>query len=179
MTTIEQSSVAAALDALDATAGHWTIDPVTSTFELRGRYVFGAAVTARFAIGSGSVEIAADRSAIEGTLLLDAESLNSGIALRDQHLRERRSALDVERFPTIRFDLERITPGRGGTFAIAGAVTIREVTQPVELQVDVHVYAEHAHLAVTGTVQHRAFKIPMPALGRDLTVHARLRAVPA
>lgn len=172
------SPLAPVLEALGATADAWTIDPAASTFELRGRYVFGPAVTARFAVVSGCVEISPDRSDITGNLLLDADSLRSGIGLRDQHLRERRSALDVERYPTIRFDLDRAAPGRATTFDIWGRVTIRDITRPVQLRIDARVVGDHAELTATGDLEHRPFKIDMPVLSRHLRVHARLRAVP-
>jgi len=178
MTDIQQPPVAVALDTLGATAKHWTIDAASSTFELHGRYLFGPAITARFAVFFGSVEVDDDRSAISATLLLDAATLNSGIALRDEHIRERRNALDVHRYPFIRFDLERATPATGDAFDIDGSVTIRDITQPVALHVDARVTAEGADLSVTGTVDHRPFKVFMPALSRNLTVHAQLRAIP-
>ena len=170
-------SLATELDALGVSDDRWIIDPVASTFELRGRYVFGPAVTARFAIDSGRVDIRSDRSGINGTLLLDATSLDSGIGIRDQHLRERRRALDVDRFPTIRFELDRAAPGRQSTFEIRGRVTLRDLTRPVELSVDARLDGEGAELVVTGDLEHRPFKVGMPALGRHLAVHARLRAV--
>lgn len=177
MSTIQQSAVAAALDTLGATADHWTIDPQASTFEVRGRYLFGPAVSARFKVFSGSVNISDNRSAIGATLLIDASTLNSGISMRDKHARDRSSALDVERFPFIRFDLEHAMPGVDATFDITGNVTLRAVTRPVDLHVDAKVYAEHAHLSVTGNVDLRAFNIHTP-LRRHMTVHARLRAIP-
>lgn len=172
------SMLAPVLEALGATADAWTIDPAASTFELRGRYVFGPAVTARFAVASGHVELSPDRSDITGNLLLDAASLRSGIELRDQHLRERRRALDVDRYPTIRFDLDRAAPGRTTTFDIWGLVTIRDVARPVQLRIDARVDGDHAELTATGEVEHRPFKVGMPALSGRLRVHARLRAVP-
>ena len=81
------SPLATELDALGVSDDRWTIDPMSSTFDLRGRYLFGLAVTARFEVDSGRVDITNDRSEITGTLLLDAASLDSGIGIRDQHLR--------------------------------------------------------------------------------------------
>ena len=172
------SPLAVVLDTLGATADAWTVDPATSTFELRGRYVFGPAVTARFAVVSGHVEISPDRSDIAGNLLLDAGSLSSGIGLRDQHVRERRSALDVDRYPTIRFDLDRTVSGSEATFDISGRVTIRDITRPVQLRVDARLDGDRAELTVTGDVEHRPFKLGIPALSRQLRVHACLRAIP-
>ena len=172
------SPLAVVLDTLGATADAWTVDPATSTFELRGRYVFGPAVTACFAVVSGRVEIAPDRSDITGNLLLDAGSLSSGVGLRDQHVRKRRSALDVDRYPTIRFDLDRAAPGSATTFDIWGRVTIRDTTRPVQLRVDARLAGDHAELNATGDVDHRPFKLGVPLLSRQLRVHARVRAIP-
>lgn len=177
-TTPAASALAPVLDALGATATEWTIDSAASSFELRGRYVFGPGVTARFAITSGDVTISDDRSEITGRLLLDAASLDSGIGMRDQHLTERRSALHVVRYPTIAFDLDRAEPGRTSTFDVSGRVTIRDITRPVQLHVDAHLDGDHAELIATGTLEHRPFKIDMPGLSRHLALHARLRAVP-
>lgn len=178
-TASDPSSVAPVLDALGTTATGWTIDPAASRFELRGRYVFGPAITARFAIASGDVVISDDRSQITGSLVLDAASLDSGIGLRDDHMRDRRSALDVAHHPTIRFDLDRAEPGRSSTFDVWGRVTIRQVTSPIQLHVDARIEGDRAELTASGDLEHRPFKIDMPGLGRRLSLHARLHAVPS
>jgi polyisoprenoid-binding protein YceI len=44
--------------------------------------------------------------------------------------------LDVERFPTIRFESTSLSPGDAGKWRLAGDLTIRAVTRTVEIAVE-------------------------------------------
>jgi len=63
--------------------------------------------------------------------IIDATSLDSGHAFRDDVLRSA-DYLDVERYPTIRFASRRFEPDGGG-YRVAGDLTIRDATRPVTL----------------------------------------------
>jgi len=63
--------------------------------------------------------------------IIDATSLDSGHAFRDDILRGA-DYLDVERYPTIRFASRRFEPDGDG-FRVAGDLTIHDTTRPVTL----------------------------------------------
>jgi len=74
----------------------------------------------------------ADLAGATGTVEVRVAEMQTGIGLRDRHLR---NALHADSFPTIRFDLERLEPGEthGDTIAVTyqGHLSIHGVTRPV------------------------------------------------
>ena len=73
---------------------------------------------------------APDRSGVTATI--EVATLNTGIPLRDTHLRSS-DFFDVERFPKITFRSGRVDMIDDSNFRIAGNLTIRDVTKEVEL----------------------------------------------
>lgn len=62
---------------------------------------------------------------------IDAKTVNTGIDLRDSHLRKE-EYFDVENFPRIRFVSSRVTPStRAGTLFVFGSLTIKNVTKEI------------------------------------------------
>jgi polyisoprenoid-binding protein YceI len=71
------------------------------------------------------------------TLTIDAASLDTGIQMRDNHLRSA-DFFDVERFPTIAFQSVRVeAAGRRAT--VVGRLTLHGVTHEIAVPVDVQV----------------------------------------
>ena len=70
-------------------------------------------------------------------LSIEAASIDTGIGLRDTHLRSA-DFFDVERFPTITFESLRVeAAGRRAT--VTGRLTVRGVTREIAVPVDVSV----------------------------------------
>jgi polyisoprenoid-binding protein YceI len=68
-------------------------------------------------------------SAMEVTV--QAKSVNTGIDMRDNHLRKE-EYLDVKNFPLIRFVSTKITPSsKSGTLFMFGKLTIKNVTREI------------------------------------------------
>ena len=62
---------------------------------------------------------------------VDSKSVNSGIKMRDNHLRKE-EYFDVKKYPVIRFISTKITPSsKTGTLFIFGKLTIKNVTREV------------------------------------------------
>lgn len=92
----------------------------------------------RFARFSG--EVLADPAALTGariTLAIDAASLDTGIEMRDSHLRGS-DFFDVERFPTISFQSVRVESA-GRRAAVVGRLTLRGVTREITVPIDVQI----------------------------------------
>jgi polyisoprenoid-binding protein YceI len=71
------------------------------------------------------------------SLSIEAASIDTGIGLRDTHLRSA-DFFDVERFPTITFESLRVeAEGRRAT--VTGRLTVRGVTREIAVPVDVAV----------------------------------------
>ena len=123
-------------DDLSSLGGEWEVDPTHSTLEFVVRYAMFTLVRGRFTSFSGAVEI--DPSNLEMTQIavdIDASSVDSAMAVRDEHLRGE-EFFDVERHPNITFRSRGATVLGAGRYAVSGDLTIRGVTQPVRLGVD-------------------------------------------
>jgi polyisoprenoid-binding protein YceI len=92
----------------------------------------------RFARFSGDVMV--DPAVLAGarvSLTIDSASLDTGIEMRDNHLRSS-DFFDVERFPTVAFQSVRIeAAGRRAT--VVGRLTLHGVTREIAVPIDVQI----------------------------------------
>jgi polyisoprenoid-binding protein YceI len=118
------------------TTNNWNLDTVHSGINFSVRHMVVSKVRGRFTKFSGSVALDEGdltRSTVEATI--DATSIDTGTAQRDDHLRSP-DFFDVEHFPQIRFRSTRIEKLGGDRYRLAGELTIRDVTRPVELDAE-------------------------------------------
>jgi polyisoprenoid-binding protein YceI len=114
----------------------WNLDTVHSGINFTVRHMVVSKVRGRFAKFSGSVALDEDdltRSVVEATI--DASSIDTGTAQRDDHLRSA-DFFDAERFPQIRFRSTRIEKLGGDRYRLTGDLTIRDVTRPIALDAE-------------------------------------------
>lgn len=124
-------------DDLSPLAGSWEVDPTHSALEFVARYAVFTLVRGRFTSFSGSVVI--DPPYLGATQIdvdIDASSVDTAMPERDAHLRSA-EFFDVERHPTISFRSRDATVLAAGRYTVRGDLTIRGLTQPVRLVVDV------------------------------------------
>jgi polyisoprenoid-binding protein YceI len=92
----------------------------------------------RFARFSGDVMV--DPAVLAGarvSLTIDSASLDTGIEMRDNHLRSS-DFFDVERFPTVAFQSVRVeAAGRRAT--VVGRLTLHGVTREIAVPIDVQI----------------------------------------
>ena len=69
------------------------------------------------------------------TLSIEAASIDTGIGMRDNHLRSE-EFFDVRRFPTITFESMRVE-GAGRRATVAGRLTLHGITRAITIPVDV------------------------------------------
>jgi polyisoprenoid-binding protein YceI len=84
---------------------------------------------------SGEIVVGEDPAQSSVVAVIDAASIDSGVADRDAHLRSP-DFLEVEAYPTLTFRSTGVIIGTGGEFRLAGELTVRGVTRPVELDVE-------------------------------------------
>jgi polyisoprenoid-binding protein YceI len=114
----------------------WEIDPYHSTAEFTAKHMMVATVKGRFKIANGTLNIdegRPERSTV--TASIDVASVDSGVADRDAHLRSN-DFFNAEKYPYFTFRSTRIEPGDGGNWRMHGDLTIRDVTRPVVLDVE-------------------------------------------
>ena len=119
------------------TNSNWNLDTVHSGINFSVRHMVVSKVRGRFAKFTGNValdESDLTRSTVEATI--DASSIDTGTAQRDEHLRSA-DFFDVEHFPQIRFrstGIEKL--GGRERYRLTGELTIRDVSREIALDVE-------------------------------------------
>ena len=135
MTTLVASPETLVGSELDALApGTWTIAPSHSVVGFTVRHLMVSKVRGRFGEFSGTLEIGADRLASSVEATIDTASIDTADEKRDAHLRSA-DFFDVEAFPTMRFRSRGLRE-QGDTRILLGDLTIKDITRPVELKLE-------------------------------------------
>jgi len=119
-----------------ASAATYDVDPDHSSFSFKVRHMTVSNVTGTFGKVKGVAEIDdKDITALNVEVTLDAASIDTGHAKRDEHLRGP-DFFDVAKYPTLRFvsrKISRVDPNR---IRVTGDLTIRGVTKEVTVDVE-------------------------------------------
>ena len=119
-----------------AGASSWNIDADHSNIEFKVRHLMVSNVKGTFGKVQGVVDI--DDKNIAGSkvaVTIDTESVNTGVAKRDQHLKSA-DFFDVARFPTMTFVSTKVVPNGRGRLLVSGNLTLHGVTRPVLLDLE-------------------------------------------
>lgn len=127
--------LSALLLAQPVLAATWAVDPSQSKLTFTAMQD-GREFTGSFASFDAKINYdaaALDQASVDVTIPLSA--MDAGTAERNDELRER-GWFDIEKFPTAQFVAKGFVPAVGGLPALttSGTLTIKEVSQPVELQ---------------------------------------------
>lgn len=117
-------------------AGIWKIDDSHSEAAFTVRHLMVTKVRGAFTGLDGLIVTGEDPLDSRVDVTIDASTVNTGNADRDAHVRAA-DFLDVDEFPTIEFHSTAVRPSGDG-FVVSGDLTIRGVTKPVELEVEVN-----------------------------------------
>lgn len=112
-------------------AGTYEIDPAHSSIEFIARHLMISKVRGNFRQFSGTIDVGEQPEDSKVAVDIDASSIDTGDETRDQHLRSD-DFFGVEQFPAISFRSAGVAP-KGDDWVVTGDLTIRGVTQPVEL----------------------------------------------
>jgi polyisoprenoid-binding protein YceI len=124
--------VAAAEAAVVATDAY-EIDEANTRIGFAARYAMVTTVRGGFTAFHGHAHLDGDdprRSSVSVTIL--TESLNTGQAQRDEHLRSP-DFLDVETYPEMLFHSTAVEPTDDGRYRLTGDLTICGVTRPISI----------------------------------------------
>jgi polyisoprenoid-binding protein YceI len=116
-------------------AGTFALDPAHTRVGFVARHMMVSKVRGAFTEVSGDVVIADDPADSAVSAVIPAASIDTGVADRDKHLRSA-DFLDVDKFPALTFRSTGLVPDRENTFTLRGELTVRDVTRPVELEVE-------------------------------------------
>ena len=114
----------------------WQIDPDHSSFQFKVRHLMVSNVKGDFTKVKGAVTMDnKDISNLNVELTIDATSVNTGHAKRDEHLRAA-DFFDVAKYPTITFVSKKVTKNGPDRLKVTGDLTMHGVTREVAVNVE-------------------------------------------
>jgi len=119
-----------------ASGATYQIDPDHSSFQFKVRHMTVSNVRGEFKKVKGVVSIDGnDLTGLKVDVTLDAASVNTDHAKRDDHLRGE-DFFDVAKYPTITFVSKKVTKVDENRLKVVGNLTIRGITREVTVDVD-------------------------------------------
>ena len=117
-------------------AAPWEFDPPHTGIQFKVRHLMVSSVRGDFEKVSGKIVYdEADVTKSTADITIDAASINTRVAKRDEHLRSP-DFLDAAKYPAISFTSKRVEKTGTGTLKMTGDLTIRGVTKEVVLTVE-------------------------------------------
>src|SRR5205814_1702368 len=114
-------------------AGTWTVDPYHSVVGFSVRHLMSK-VRGSFTEFSAQIVTAADPAGSSVTADIELSSVDTGIKMRDDHLRSA-DFFKVEENPKMRFASTGLRQD-GESWVLTGDLTILDTTQPVDIKLD-------------------------------------------
>jgi polyisoprenoid-binding protein YceI len=163
-------------------AGTWAIDPVHSEVGFTARHFGVSKVKGRFDKFEGTFVTGEDPLASSVTATIDASSINTNQEQRDAHIRSA-DFFHAEEHPTLTFASTGIKD-EGGEYLLLGDLTIRGVTKPVALKLEVNGFGPdpyggtRAGFTATGEVNRSDFGVsfngPIPGVPGGVIVSEKI-----
>lgn len=141
----------------------WNVDTTHSGINFSVRHMVFSKVRGRFTAWRGTLDL--DLSALNRSKVsveIDATSIDTAVSDRDNHLRSP-DFLDVERFPSLRFESTSIEQVSTERYRVHGDLTIRDVTRQVVLDAEYNGQAkdpwgnQRAAFTATTAIDRREF----------------------
>ncbi len=166
-TTVEQTAVE-----------RWNADRTRTTVEFEVKHLWGLhTVRGRFRSFDGAYIVGPGGSEIE--LTIDAASVDTGVAMRDEHLRSP-DFFFVALHPQMRFRSTRITGLGNGDVLVSGELEAAGTSVPLVFDASVSVIDGDLELEATTTVDQGRFGMSEGPLGNvrpPTKVHVKARLV--
>ena len=126
-------SVASSTEVLDHLTGSYQLDLAHTRLGFAARHALVARVHGWFDSVEGRLHLdGRDPTRCSVALTIDAASIRTNNPDRDAHLRSA-DFFDVDRYPTITFESKDVTALGDDRYRVAGELTIKGITRPVEL----------------------------------------------
>jgi polyisoprenoid-binding protein YceI len=114
----------------------FAIDPAHTDVLFSAKHMMVTTVRGTFTDVTGTIDIdETDPSASSAQLIVKAASVDTGFGARDNHLRSD-DFFGAETYPDIRVVSTAIKPKGGNDYTVTADVTIRDVTRPVDFDVE-------------------------------------------
>jgi polyisoprenoid-binding protein YceI len=115
--------------------GTYLLDQAHRRVGFVARHMMVSKVRGQFAEATAAITVAESPLNSSVTATIEAASIHTGQPDRDAHLRSG-DFLDAEKYPTLEFRSTGVKSHSGNRFVLTGDLTIRDVTRPVELDVE-------------------------------------------
>ncbi len=116
----------------DLPAGRWSIDPARSTVGFAIKHMGLKTLHGRFREFEGTLDLRGSHPTARGSVR--AASIDTGEAIRDDHVRQSADFFDVEHHPEITFASTRIVGEGHGRTRVEGRLTMRGQTRDLILE---------------------------------------------
>ncbi|MFG1667302.1 YceI family protein [Streptomyces sp. Y7] len=134
--TTAPAAAAAVSPDLAALTGEYTIDPAHSTIGFVARHAMVTNVKGKFLDFSGALHLdGSDPSASTASLDIKMESIDTGSADRDGHLKSA-DFFKIEEFPTMTFRSTKAEALGGDDYRITGDLEILGTTRPITIDLE-------------------------------------------
>jgi polyisoprenoid-binding protein YceI len=159
----------------DLATGVWRLDPARASVEFHVRHFYGLlTVKGHFDRYHGTLQLNG-RRAVE--LVIDADSLDTKLAKRDEHLRSA-DFFDVAKHPQVRFDSDEAVLA-GETLKVRGQLHAAGRSIPLEIDAAVRQVDGELEVEASALADHRKLGMTWSPLGilrapSKLTVRGRL-----
>jgi polyisoprenoid-binding protein YceI len=161
---------------LSEAAGTWTLDPSATTIELRTKAMWGLTkVKGTFKVVEGSGTVS-DDGVVNGTLSIDASSVDTGSKKRDDHLRSA-DFFEVDKHAHFTYTATGASPAGPDQVKVNGNLTVRGQTRPLDVLATVTHTGTSAVLNAEFELDRSAWGVSWAKMGAKLvnqiTVSAR------
>jgi polyisoprenoid-binding protein YceI len=116
-------------------AGTYLLDAAHKRVGFVARHLMVSKVRGEFAEATATITVAENPLESSVTATIQTVSVTTGQKDRDNHLRTG-DFFEAEKYPTIEFRSTGVKSHEGNEFVLTGDLTIKDVTRPVELQVE-------------------------------------------
>lgn len=170
-------------------AGTWVIDPVHSDVSFTVRHMMVSKVRGRFGRFSGEIVTAPDPADSSTNVTIDLTSIDTNHEQRDNHIRSA-DFLAADTYPEMTYRSQGLR-ARGDELVLEGDLTLKGITRPVPLVVEVNGFGPDAsdgavaEFSATGELNRRNFDVNFSAamegggvvVGDKITILLEIEAV--
>lgn len=157
-------------------AGTWDFDQAHTYVGFVVRHLVVTKVRGRFQDVEGHIVTGANPLESTVEVAVDLNSVNTNNEMRDNHLRSA-DFFEVEKFPKMTFRSTGVRQA-GADFVLAGELTIKDVTRPVELAFELNGFSAdpwggtRIGLSAKGEINRKDFNVNFEGVNNGLAVVA-------
>ncbi len=168
------SQISQNLNDLSALEGRWSLDPDRTMVEFSTKILRVIPVRGAIKAIECGARVGTD-GAIDGNLILDTATIDTGIKKRDAHLRTA-DFFDADSYPTIVFTAQSARRIPSGGFEVAGSLTLHGRTRPLITFVELQHVPTEVSVSASVDLDRTAWGVGRMRLGPSTTARVVVEA---